>query len=167
MSFYTDVKKTLDNIVKKQKDNMIIRWKGLIEIQNLYLIYLLNKYKSKCLFKTTGLEFNIERKQKSFRILEFFGLKKTRENTILHKLCDELVDCIKNKDIETMIIPLALFFVDKGHANVLIYRKRMSVIEHFEPKGNNVMDQDIIDSKINLMDCQYDSQYVYILQKPS
>ena len=25
----------------------------------------------------------------------------------------------------------------------------------------------IIDSKIDLLDCQYDSQYVYVLQKPS
>jgi nitrous oxide reductase len=25
----------------------------------------------------------------------------------------------------------------------------------------------IIDSKIDLIDCQYDSQYVYVLQKPS
>jgi len=156
MEFYTDVKKTLDNIVKKQNDDMIIRWDGLLEIENLYLIYLLNKYKSKCLIKTTA--FNKSRglvfinMNNFIKFLKLFGFKPLYEieNRISYEVADELVDCIKNKDIETIIIPLSIIDLKRhaGHANVLIYRKKMSVIEHFEPHGNNGIYQDVIKTKM-------------------
>jgi len=67
------LKPMLDGIVNRQKNeekkhkvnsenkkNGIIQWKGFTNIRHLYLMYLLNKYKSKCLFKTMTLEFRIE-----------------------------------------------------------------------------------------------------------
>ncbi len=134
--FNRTIMKQLDRFVSKITDSSIIRWEGHNEIDDLFLIYLLNKYKSKCLplyqynkLFHLGLTIFIDNSKSEFEEASFTGV------------IGNLVDCI-DRGIETIIIPLNIIVrsgdrttEDDGHANVLIYRKNRNVIERFEPHG--------------------------------
>jgi hypothetical protein len=56
--------------------------------------------------------------------------KETNAETLLHLnvLADELVNCIKNRNIEISIIPVTVHGFTESHANILIYRKKFNHI---------------------------------------
>ena len=92
----------------------------------------MHKYKQKCF--TNGIGININSFNNTIDINEYIS------NTInIHKIhftnvIHEIKKCI-DRNTETIIIPLLLFFPNEGHANVLIYRRNDRTIEHYEPHG--------------------------------
>ena len=126
------VKRKLDLLKNKSVASQVIRWDGYDVIQNLFYLYLFNKYKSKCLvynkkennkFPLLGLEIILDN-----HILDF-------EKHDYTKIAENIADCVKRGE-KTIIIPLTLTQPEKEkHANVLIYRVDGNVIEHFEPHG--------------------------------
>ena len=126
----------LDELEKKGET--IVTICGYSNIESLFYLYLIKKYKSKCVTKKTklldkqdtllGMSINIKMKLTKEEEAEM------REQFV--NLAKTLTKCIK-KGEETIIIPLNYYkgFLPVGHSNVLIYRRRTNVIEHFEPHG--------------------------------
>lgn len=102
-------------------------WNGNYAVSTLFYIYLLKKYKSHCLlykgYGLMGFHFKFE--------------TDTYREMLSDVVIPQLVQCIR-RGVQTIIIPLLLVFADENshaHANVLIYRKELNTIEHFEPHG--------------------------------
>ena len=126
----------LDELEKKGET--IVTICGYSNIESLFYLYLIKKYKSKCVTKKTklldkqdtllGMSINIKMKLTKEEEAEM------REQFV--NLVKTLIKCIK-KGEETIIIPLNYYkgLLRVGHSNVLIYRRRTNVIEHFEPHG--------------------------------
>jgi hypothetical protein len=110
-------------------------------IKNMFFIYLFRKYKNKCFVRDKnnlkdsgfGMSINVFESQRTKLA------KETNAETLLHLnvLADELVNCIKNRNIEISIIPVTVHGFTESHANILIYRKKFNHIEHFEPHGQH------------------------------
>jgi hypothetical protein len=111
---------------------------GHIDIGNLYYIYLLNKYRSKCLiYDLTGADSS---DYSAIGLTISTSLEQSvMDNLFIHmqNVAKLLSDCIKNGS-DTVIIPLCLRFgnASSGHSNLLIYRKSDNTIERFEPHGS-------------------------------
>jgi hypothetical protein len=117
----------------------------LTTISNLYLI---KKYNTKCFmygdrakdenFVYGGFVFNFGERQ-----LELPTSEIRSNDSILSQITgknlfqiNNFLDCIKQRQ-PIIIIPLLLQFSDSDHhANMLIYRKDLNTIEHFEPHGS-------------------------------
>jgi predicted transcriptional regulator len=155
----------------------------LTTISNLYLI---KKYNTNCFmygdqgkddtfmyggitlnFASGQLEIPIEEIQNNTDILSQINGKNLFQ-------IKNFLNCIKNNQ-PVIIIPLLLEFADgTHHANMLIYRKELNTIEHFEPHGSfldlrkdygdkvNAILQLIID-KINETNSNSKSQYYNVL----
>lgn len=116
------------------------RWPGNDIIDTFFYLYLFNKYKSHCLVKyegvgsgrALGLQLQITPMSKRDRQVY---------QTHLNMIATQLANCIK-RGVTSIIIPLYLKTTIGGHANVLIYRKEDSVIEHFEPHGQKFYSED-------------------------
>jgi hypothetical protein len=123
----------------ERKGETIVSFCGYSNIEALFYLYLIKKYKSNCVTKKTGrlapsdtllgmsinIKFKLTKEEESKMHEGFLNLAKT------------LIQCIK-KGENTIIIPLDYYKgyqLTAGHSNVLIYRRRTSVIEHFEPHG--------------------------------
>ena len=120
------------------KNNVIRKWKGYDIIDTLFYLYLFNKYKQNCLIKyegvvaknALGVELQIKDKLSAYTYRIY--------NKHLRVVSKQLADCIK-KNLESIVIPLYLKTSTGGHANLLIYRKKDHIIEHFEPHGSKYM----------------------------
>jgi hypothetical protein len=131
------VKKIHQKLDIFSENNEIKRWTGTDIIDILFYLYLFNKYKHNCLLKhkaatsanSIGLELLIK-EDKDIPIE-----KQTIEKTHIIEIAKQLANCIK-KDLTSIVIPLYLKMSKGGHANLLIYRKKNNVIEHFEPRGS-------------------------------
>jgi len=126
--------KTLSKIGSEK----IVHFIGSNEVQSMYYLYLFKKYKSKCFVhnksitssRILGLIIDIKQKYTEYET-------KKIEN-LLDTFSEKLVSCIKNPDTKIIIIPFSLKLENGvGHANVLIYRKNLNQIEHFEPHGKH------------------------------
>ena len=122
----------LDNLEKK--GDTILIFDGVLVIETIFQLYLIKKYKSKCVIysenksykRPIGITVNLKMK---FTKDEENEMKK--HFTQLSKI---LTECIK-KGEKTIIIPLSYERGKGGHSNVLIYRKNTNELEHFEPHG--------------------------------
>jgi hypothetical protein len=130
--------KKIDNKLKELKNTgtkKILTFIGSNEVEAMFYLYLFKKYKSNCFLH----DKNSERRLLGMSILisEKYEPQETKEiEDQLKKLSKILLDCIKNLDTKIIIIPVQLIFDNGGgHANVLIYRKNLNQIEHFEPHG--------------------------------
>ena len=126
----------LDELEKKGET--IVTICGYSNIESLFYLYLIKKYKSKCLTKKTKL---LDRQDTLLGMSINIKMKLTKEEDAEMReqfvnLAKTLTRCIK-KGEETIIIPLNYYkgLLRIGHSNVLIYRRRTNVIEHFEPHG--------------------------------
>ena len=136
------------------KTNVIRQWSGYDVIDTLFYLYLFNKYKQNCLIKykganskhSLGLELQIKTNlsRNEYSVYE----KHLRMVSI------KLSECIE-KNPDSIVIPLYIKKSDGGHANILIYRKKDNVIEHFEPHGSKIITRDpqnnqLIETQLNL-----------------
>jgi hypothetical protein len=130
----------IDNKLKslnKTGTKKILTFIGSNEVEAMFYLYLFKKYKSNCFLH----DKNSERRILGISILinEKYEPRETKEiEEQLKNLSKILLDCLKNLDTKIIIIPVQLIFDDGGaHANLLIYRKNLNQIEHFEPHGKN------------------------------
>jgi hypothetical protein len=126
----------LDELEKKGET--IVTICGYSNIESLFYLYLIKKYKSKCVAKKTNL---LDKQDTLLGMSINIKMKLTKEEEAEMReqfinLAKTLTKCIK-KGEETIIIPLNYYkgFLPVGHSNVLIYRRRTNAIEHFEPHG--------------------------------
>jgi hypothetical protein len=135
--------------LNKTGTEKILTFVGSNEVEAMFYLYLFKKYKSNCFLHDKFLKQRIL--GMSILISETYKPLETGEIQIqLDSLSKILVDCIKNNDTKIIIVPVQLRFTDGGaHANVLIYRKNLNQIEHFEPHGQNFYrEKDATDNKI-------------------
>jgi len=113
----------------------ILTFLGSNEVETMFYLYLFKKYKSGCFLhdKNSGSRLL----GMSILINEMYEPQEMTEiRNQLDNLSKILVDCITNLETKIIIIPVQLRFSNGGaHANVLIYRKKLNQIEHFEPHG--------------------------------
>ena len=119
---------------KYQKEG--IQYNNNVVLQYLLYLYLIEKYGSSCFVRG-------DNKNLSYT----FGLRLEETLTPKEKLADKreiykqiklILNCIKRIQTtkeEIIIIPLRLVIKSSAHANMLIYRKSLGVIEHYEPHG--------------------------------
>lgn len=145
------IKKIHSKLDLFSEKNIIRQWPGYDIIDTLFYLYLFNKYKNKCLIKSKGLNSDIAlglELQIQTRILQ-----KNKYQDHLKSVAEQLVACIE-RGIASIVIPLYLKTPEGGHANILIYRKKDNVIEHFEPHGSRYLGSSdkfnkLIDKKLN------------------
>jgi hypothetical protein len=115
---------------------------------NLLQFYLIEKYGSASCFIRTGLAGNyynyysyttaglvlIGGEDKPYR-QKFYKERFYKQIKLILKCMER----IKFTNEEVIIIPLQLYYVGEvsSHQNMLIYRKSLGVIEHFEPHGRS------------------------------
>ena len=118
------------------ENNIIKEWGGYSHVDTFFYLYLFNKYKHNCLLKfksltNTSLGLDLQIKEKKDISIEELNIAEKH----MIQIAMQLSNCIK-KGLPNIIIPLYLNFAKNGHANLLIYRKKNNVIEHFEPYGS-------------------------------
>lgn len=132
------IAKDIDELEKK--GNNIFAFDGFLEIETIFQLYLLKKYRSKCIpysdgdfidgNRILGITLNLKLRYNSFE----------EENIRKHfmRLAKNIANCIKRGE-KTIIIPLSYERGKTGHANILIYRRKTNELEHFEPHGSDYM----------------------------
>ncbi len=124
----------------ERKGESIVSFCGYANIETIFYLHLIKKYKSKCVSKKKGY-FDKSDTLLGMTISMSAKLTKIDEslmNEEFANLAKTLTQCIK-KGEETIIIPLRYCCVKMGgHSNVLIYRRRTNTIEHFEPHGGEI-----------------------------
>jgi len=128
-----NIAKELDEL--ERKGETIFTISGERHIETMFELFLIKKYKSKCvtISRTIGdqnkpIGLTIDLKTKYTKAQE----EEMKED--FKYISKKLIECIKNGE-NTIIIPLTYIFGRISHANVLIYRKKLRQLEHFEPHG--------------------------------
>ena len=131
--------KLLDDLEKKGEDIFAIEGHDAIEFM-MYL-YLMKKYKTSCVLyhkRAPGMEPKL-----SLFLRLKKGLPQEQQRDMLNRfeaIATEVSNCVKRGD-KIVIIPLTYYRGNGAHANMLIYRRKTNVIEHFEPHGGEYRDQ--------------------------
>lgn len=123
------------NLLNQKGKEEILAFLGKNEVEAMFYLYLFKKYNSDCFLTTQnnktrllGMVLPVEAEysnKENYEILAHFD-----------ELIKELIKCILKPHVSIIIIPVCLSLSNnKGHANVLIYRKKQNQIEHFEPHG--------------------------------
>jgi hypothetical protein len=82
-----------------------------------------------------------------------YGTDKIRKGyqKYVYKMIKLIMNCIQqiqNSEQEILIIPLNISYVEGVHSNMLIYRKSLNVIEHYEPHGKTINSDTSVNSEI-------------------
>jgi len=128
------ISRELDKL--EEKSGTIFPFKAIQPIEMLFNLFLIKKYKSNCI--VLGKRDNSMSKIGLY--LPPAKLKHTKQekeemNIELSHIAKQLIECIK-KGGNIIIIPLFYNSGKSAHQNVLIYRKNLAQLEHFEPHGN-------------------------------
>lgn len=118
-----------------------ILYRGFDIFTILFNLYLIKKYNSKCFMylkskqHDKGILFNIGDTKEIYNFKEI-----TDKNTfVLTTFIRQFFNCLKNNDNEVIVIPIKCKLIHNGisiiHANMLMYRKNIGIIEHFDPSG--------------------------------
>ena len=146
--------KTLQKIDNKLKllnktgSKKITTFFGSNEVEAMFYLYLFKKYKSKCFLYDRNARTRILGMSIKINI-QYTMIEQSQIENQIDNLTRILANCIKTPDTKIIIIPVTLVFSDGGgHANVLIYRKKLNQIEHFEPHGQYFKKKSSIDNII-------------------
>jgi hypothetical protein len=126
------IAKYLDRLQEEGKT--IWAFEGSAFIESLFLLYLINKYKSKCVAKGSlrlhrrPIGITIPLKTKYLKEEELELSKEFNETAKI------IADCVKNGE-KIILIPLTYVRGSSGHSNMLIYKVNNNEIEHYEPHG--------------------------------
>jgi len=126
----------LDDLEEQGKN--IFAFIGQSFVLTLAYLYLLNKYQSKCLAKSSvaNIPGNVSR---PIGITISLKLRYTNEeeNELKEQFTSMAIiiaNCVKRGE-NTIIIPLSYLRSGGGHANMLILRMNNRELEHYEPHG--------------------------------
>lgn len=116
--------------------------------------YLIEKYNSDCFIY--GYNDTIGYQPLLIDISEF-GLLGDNEHVLkyqkyIYHMIMLILDCIKKIQTtsqEVIIIPLIIQVMENSHINMLIYRKSLNVLEHYEPYGNQIPNVTDLNANIN------------------
>lgn len=145
------IKSKLNYLKDKSTNTKVVKWVGSYVVKTLFYLYLLHKYKSKCLIYKPM--WDAPQIGLMLWISDTMG---TTETTIFKDIAKQIASCVKRGE-KTVIIPLNLQLENNGgaHANILIYRENGSILEHFEPHGkymgrNSSVNGPRIDKKLQI-----------------
>lgn len=123
------------NLLNQKGKEQILTFLGKNEVEAMFYLYLFKKYNSDCFLTTKHVEPRL-----LGMVLPVASEYSRKEETEILEHFDELIKglirCILKPHVSIIIIPICLSLPNnKGHANLLIYRKKQNQIEHFEPHG--------------------------------
>ena len=115
------------------EETIIKSWSGSCLTQSFVYYYLFHKYKNNCFIMS---RISPKSKISTPEIIMHVGNKAHRAKwPAVSNYALNVFRCISRNTSDAFVIPLGLIMPRSGHANLLIYRKRGNVIEHFEPHG--------------------------------
>lgn len=124
---------------KYEREGILYRGFGIFTI--LFNLYLIKKYDSKCFMyvkskqQDKSMLFNIGDTKDIYNFKEISDKNKFVVATFIR----QFFHCAKNTDSEVIIIPIGFKIIYNGitiiHENMLMYRKPIGIIEHFDPSG--------------------------------
>ena len=123
----------LSKLIEQGTQPIKQKFEGYGFFQDIYMMYLMKKYKSMCYTMSVVRYSDIEMKIKVY-------VDDDRPPNIDEKnnFVEKIYDCIVKKSIPFVIIPIVIIDPDDknaNHYNILIYRRNKHQIEHFEPHG--------------------------------
>ena len=128
--YKSKLKHKIDKLSEKGQGK-IVEWVGISLFSQIFYTYLIKKYKSDCYIDK--LYFNISLTGDEY----WFDEKK--ELPKINRVCDLIYECSKNNNSNIVLVPFSFNFVFNNnlfaHANLLIFRKKEFMLEHFEPHG--------------------------------
>jgi len=135
----------------EKKGETIFTFAGERNIETMFELFLIKKYKSKCV----AVSRKIGDRNKPIGVTVNLKMKYTKAEEEEMKedfkhISKKLVECIKNGE-NTIIIPLSYIKGITSHANVLIYRKNLRQLEHFEPHGGTFIGDRTGDEKFQVL----------------
>lgn len=143
-----NIAKQLDDLEKNGQT--IYAFAGEENIETLFELFLIKKYKSNCLPVLTkkikkgqrlvGLTINVK--------LKYTKAEEKEMSDEFNDIAKKILNCVK-KGVKTIIIPLSYIRGKGGHANVLIYRQNLGQLEHFEPHGGAFIGRENLQGSIS------------------
>lgn len=148
--------------------------------ETLMYEYLIEKYNTKeCFLYSYTKDYGV---QPLFIHIGQFGLLGNDEyiskyQKYIYKMIKLIMNCIQkiqNTEQEVLIIPMSILYHEddgpEGHSNMLIYRKSLHVLEHYEPQGKKILSKTsinidlknimkIIINKMNTRNKEHNYQY--------
>lgn len=123
----------LANLIEQGKQPIKQKYRGYGFFQDIYLMYLMKKYKTTCYTMSITQLQDLE-----IPIVVHVDNEKPPTSNETDSFVDKIYNCIVKKNIPIVVIPLLIIDPnqkDSNHYNVLIYRRDKHHIEHFEPHG--------------------------------
>ena len=141
----------MDSLIAKGVNNGIFNYIPTNHFIFLGYLYLKRKYNCNCNFivdetdydSSHGLDIKFRIDHKSNDLLLSMSTEESKnkfdeffeDRYPISFFLNELMFCIKITRNDTVIVPIIVYFPE-GHSNILIYRKKLHVLEHYEPHGN-------------------------------
>lgn len=136
----------LDDLEKNGET--IYAFAGEQTIETIFQLYLIKKYKSKCVVEHKSLKPG----DRPLGITINLKMKYTQDEEKIMKeefthFSKKIAECVE-KGEKIIIIPLGYYRGKGGHANILIYRRDSNIIEHFEPHGGDYIGNEKLQNSV-------------------
>lgn len=124
---------------KYEQEGILYRGFNIFTI--LFNLYLIKKYNSKCFMyvKSKQTDKNIIFNTGDTKEIYNFKEISDKNSFVLKTFIRQFFNCLQNNDSEVIVIPIGFKIIHNGisisHANMLMYRKHIGIIEHFDPSG--------------------------------
>jgi hypothetical protein len=150
--FNLNVLKFVNNLEENGQKYVVsgIHYSSINILENILYEYLIEKYNTNCFLY--GYTKDYEWKPLFINIYKYGLLGNanylSKYQKYVYKMIKLIMNCIQkiqNTEQEVLIIPITLWYSSKmdggvfsSHANMLIYRKSLNIIEHYEPHGKKM-----------------------------
>lgn len=129
-----DIERFLNGLQNQKGKEEIYKWNPDGMVYSLYIFYLFNKFKTKCMIDDMIVVFNLD--------IYFTEYEKYIEH--FQNLCKKVSQTILTCQYDVVVFPIQIVWAkDNGHANAFIYRKKENTLEHFEPHGSELVFPDL------------------------